>query len=301
MAKTFTAAEKEAYKEQRQAEQRELLRQAIDNLTSSEGWQTYLDTRARFWKYSVSNVILIALQAPHATSVMGAGARNGKTGWKSLDRRVKEDEFRTNAIKILAPQIVYEKENGKFVLDSDGNKVVKLVWYKTVDVYDVSQTEGEPLPIIEPEPVTGESHEEYLYRAEQYITSMGADVEYGITPFHWIQGNASRKLTASIDATKAINEQTRELIRACASIIGNDHFAGMDTDDFPTPQEQEVIIESAAYLACRNVNLDTAGLTVPHIAKWGVKDDDPKGALKSLTKFAKIIDDVTFQVTEAIS
>lgn len=303
MAKTFTAEEKGAYKEQKQAEQRELLRQAIEKLTSSDGWRDYLDTRAKFWKYSVSNVILIALQAPHATQVMGAGDRKGKTGWKSLDRRVREEEFRTNAIKILAPQIVYEKDSkGNFIFDDKGKKLVKLVWYKTVDVYDVSQTEGEPLPMITIEPITGESHEEFLYRAEQYIKSLGADVEYGIEPFHWVQGNAAgRKLTASIDATKAINEQTRELIRACAALIGENHFAGMDSEDFPTPQEQEVIIESAAYLTCRNVNLDTEGMAVPFIAKWGLKDDDPKGALKSLAKFAKVIDDVTFQVTEAIS
>jgi hypothetical protein len=297
MAKTFTPEEKEAYKTAKQAEQRELLAQAIDKLTSSEGWREYLDTRAKFWKYSVSNVILIALQAPHATQVMGAGDRKGKTGWKSVDRRVKEDEFRTNSIKILAPQIVHEKQNGQFVLDSEGNKIVKMVWYKTVEVYDISQTEGEPLPVIMPEPITGESHEEYLYRAEQYIKSLGSSVEFGVTPFHW----TNWPLVAHIDASKAVNSQVRELIRACANIAGTDHIAGLDTDDFPTSAEQEVIIESAAYLTCRNVGLDTAGLTVPHIAKWGLKDDDPKSALKSLTKFAKIIDAVTFKVTEAIS
>lgn len=291
----FTAEDKKAYAEAKREEQRELLAQAIENLCSSEGWQNYLRTRAKFWDYSFSNTILIALQNPNATKVMGAGDRKGKSGWKSLDRRVREEEFRTNSIKILAPMFIYLKDSaGKLVLDDDGKKIIDRVWYKTVEVYDISQTEGEPLPIIQLEPVTGESHEEYLYRAEQYAISMGYTVEYDAMPQEKGGYCDIEHKKIVVNASRAVNGQVRTLIHETA------HALGVDYTDY-TRQESEVIVESAAFLTCLNIGLDTAGMSVPYIASWGVDGDDPKGALKTLKEFAKVIDELTFKITEAIS
>src|SRR4051794_24649080 len=128
----FTAEDKKAYADAKREEQRELLAQAIENLSSQQGWENYLSTRAKFWDYSFSNTILIALQNPEATKVMGAGARKGNTGWKSVNRRVLEDQFRKQAIKIFAPQFIYAKDaNGKIIKDDEGKSVIDRIWYKT--------------------------------------------------------------------------------------------------------------------------------------------------------------------------
>jgi hypothetical protein len=288
--KTYTDEDKKAYAESKRAEQREMLAQAIQKLCSSEGWHQYLQTRARFHNYSFSNTILIALQRPDATQVAGANKWN-----KDFERRVMEDQFKTHAIKILAPQIIYLKDKGKIVTDDEGNKLIDRIWYKTVDVYDVSQTEGEPVASIPLEPITGESHEEYLYRAEQLIKGLGADVDYGVEPYHWTQP----PVVAHIDASKAVNSQVRELIHACAEIVTND--AAASWEDMPSGRQMQVISESAAYMVCQSVGLDTSGLTVPHIAQWGDVEEDPKGVLATLREFAAKIDEVAKTVGEAIS
>ena len=58
-------------REQRHAEQRELVRASIEQLRSSDGWQAYLKARARFRSYSWRNVLLINLQHPTAERVAG--------------------------------------------------------------------------------------------------------------------------------------------------------------------------------------------------------------------------------------
>jgi hypothetical protein len=289
--KKFSAEDKKAYADSKREEQRAMLAQAVEALCSSDGWKRYLNTRAKFWNYSFSNTILIALQKPEATQVAGAGKWN-----KDFDRRVKAEEFRTNSIKILAPMFIYAKDDsGKLIRDDDGNKVIDRVWYKTVEVYDISQTEGEPVPSIPLEPITGESHEEYLYRAEQYATGeLGYTVDYEALPQErggFCDLGAKRIV---VNASRAVNGQVRTIIHEIA------HALGIDYTDY-TREEAEVIVESAAYLTCLNVGLDTGGMTVPYIAQWGSKGDDPQGALKTLKNFAKVIDELTFKITEAIS
>lgn len=285
---TYNAAQKKAYAEQKRAEQREMLAQAVANLCSSEGWQQYLETRAKFYNYSFSNTILIALQCPNASQVCGAAKWS-----KEFDRQVTKGE---KAIKILAPQFVYAKDDAGNIILVDGKKQIERVWYKTVNVFDISQTEGEPVPSIPLQPITGESHEEYLYRAEQFINGLGAKVDHGVEPFHF----TDMPLVAHIDASKAVNSQVRELIQACAEIAGTDMFASLVDEDFST-EKKRVIVESAAYLTCQSVGLDTSGMTVPYIASWGNENGDPKAALDTLRDFAGKIDELAKTIEEGIS
>ena len=84
---------------------------------------------ARFHRYSLGNVLLIAWQCPHASHVAGFHA------WKRLGRRVRKGE---RAIHILAP-VVYRE------IASDPTSE-RLVAFKMACVFDVSQTDGQPLP-----------------------------------------------------------------------------------------------------------------------------------------------------------
>ncbi len=107
----------------------EELAQATDKARTSEEMLRYLDFCAKFYQYSPSNVWLILFANPNATHVAGFNA------WKILGRYVRRSE---TGIPILAPHFWNEE-------DSDGNDIERIGFH-VAHVFDVSQTDGEPLP-----------------------------------------------------------------------------------------------------------------------------------------------------------
>jgi antirestriction protein ArdC len=287
MGKNFTTAEKAAYKADKQAEQKEMLEQAVDILTSEQGWLNYLRTRTSFRKYSFNNIILIAMQRPSATQVAGA-----KKWMKDFDRKIIAGE---RAIRILAPIMVTEKdENGKPVMGENGKPKQRVAFFKGVPVFDVEQTEGPAMPTVEYAPVEGDSHEEYVLRLEAYAEARGYQVMYddslGETGGHV---NMQTKVI-TINSARSINSQVRTLIHEIA------HTFGYDYTDY-TRQQSEVIVESAAYIVTGMIGLDTAGMSVPYIATWGADAEDPKAAMKIMRDFANHIDELVETITEAVA
>lgn len=112
------------------------LRDGITELTNSDAWQRYLDVQGRFHNYSWGNSLLISRQYPEATKV--AGYRT----WQQLGRQVRKGE---RAIMILAP-IVYTQKTEDAVEPSTQSRVVR--GFRSVPVFDIAQTDGEPLPEI---------------------------------------------------------------------------------------------------------------------------------------------------------
>jgi hypothetical protein len=106
------------------------LAQATDAARVSEEMQRYLDMSAKFHQYSPFNVWLILMEKPTATVVAGFHK------WISMKRYVRKGE---RGIAILAPVLVPD-------VNEDGAPIEKLVGFKTVYVFDISQTDGEPLP-----------------------------------------------------------------------------------------------------------------------------------------------------------
>ena len=123
----------------------------IKELFQSDNYVQYLQTMSRFHRYSVNNQVLIHMQKPDATLVAGFNK------WKNqFGRNVIKGE---HGIKIIAPTPFKKKiEQEKLdpdtqlpVLDADGNvvtekKTIQIPMYRPVTVFDVSQTEGKPLP-----------------------------------------------------------------------------------------------------------------------------------------------------------
>jgi hypothetical protein len=124
-----------------------MLQEGVKDVISSGRYQEYLDTMSKFHNYSARNVALILLQNPNATQCAGFGT------WKTLDRYVTKGQ---KGLSILAPNIVKEDvvkvgEDGNPVLDDKGNYVLekgeeRVKGYRLETVYDVSQTDGKPLP-----------------------------------------------------------------------------------------------------------------------------------------------------------
>ena len=127
------------------------IERGIQDLFQSDKYAEYLRTMSRFHKYSVNNTMLIYMQKPNATLVAGFNK------WRDqFERNVMKGE---KGIKIIAPtpykkKIEQEKRDPDTnlpMLDADGKviieeKEIKIPMYKPVTVFDVSQTDGKPLP-----------------------------------------------------------------------------------------------------------------------------------------------------------
>ncbi len=107
----------------------------------SETWKRWLDTLAKFHDYSLNNTLMIAMQMPEATRV--ASYRSWQ---RDFNRHVRKGE---HGIEVLVPMIVKGRSDGPEEKPEDGEEPRKrLVGFKVGHVFDVSQTEGEPLPEI---------------------------------------------------------------------------------------------------------------------------------------------------------
>ena len=127
------------------------IEEGIKNLFESEKYRKYLTTMSRFHRYSLNNIMLIHSQRPDATLVAGFNK------WKNqFGRHVRKGE---KGIDILAPTPYKIKVDQKKldpdtqlpILDADGNaiteeKEISIPRFKVVKVFDVSQTDGKPLP-----------------------------------------------------------------------------------------------------------------------------------------------------------
>ncbi len=145
-------AEKQSHKE-RLKEITDSIEAGIKELFESDRYKSYLQTMSRFHKYSLNNTLLISMQKPNATHV--AGFNKWRDGFS---RFVKKGE---KGIKIIAP-IPYKikEEREKLdpqtkapLLDASGKVQteeveIQIPMFRVVSVFDVSQTEGEPLPTL---------------------------------------------------------------------------------------------------------------------------------------------------------
>lgn len=147
-------------------------------LADDQNWHDYLDAMSQFHRYSLNNQMLIALQTGgRATRVAGFNK------WKELDRSVMKGE---KGISILAPKTIRkgaEDSNGKPIIGADGKqaKVSRCVGFTTATVFDISQTDGKPLPEsgTELHEIPPDGFKEDLERA---ITDSGYTVSYEDIP-----------------------------------------------------------------------------------------------------------------------
>lgn len=126
----------------------------------SDALTRFLSTAARFHNYSWGNVLMIAAQRPDATQV--AGVRT----WNQLGRFVRKGE---KGIAIFAP-MTFKKDEAN--LEGDDRPRIS---FRVVHVFDVSQTDGNPLP--EPEQITGDPTR-HLEDLKRVVASRGIRLEY---------------------------------------------------------------------------------------------------------------------------
>ncbi|SDJ32453.1 protein of unknown function [Halanaerobium congolense] len=153
----------------------ESLNERIDKVQSSSEFKKVLNFFSKFHNYSYQNSMLILMQKPEASFV--AGYRQWQ---KKFNRHVKKGE---NGIAILAP-FTYKKEVKKSNLNSNSDdeetEEVKKTYFNTVYVFDISQTEGEPVPELDME--LENSNKELINLLLDYADSQEIEVSFRPLP-----------------------------------------------------------------------------------------------------------------------
>jgi antirestriction protein ArdC len=266
----FTPDERAQYRQEKRSEQREQVERAVRELLTGDGWRRWAETRATFHDYSMGNCMLIAMQRPDATQVAGFKS------WQTLGRQVRKGE---RSIRIMAPMVVKDRQ----AEDDDATRVL----FRAVPVFDIGQTDGEPLPEPPCEPITGDSHERYLEPLKDLARSMGIAVyEYEPTSAaHGFYDEKGKRIVISTDL--APNGKVRTLIHELA------HAHGVTYKDY-SRGEAEVIVETAATIVCGSLGLDTSGESIPYIAGWGESGD-----LDAIRKHAETVDTIARSIENA--
>ncbi len=143
----------------------EQLAQETDEARRSKAFKAYLDTSARFWRYSWRNQVLILLQCPAASRVAGFRA------WQELGRRIVGG---SKAIRILAPFTKKVEETDK---ETGERTERKITFFVPVAVFDVSQTTGKPLPALDVE-LSGNGQQGLLDALQAYCKQLSVVVEF---------------------------------------------------------------------------------------------------------------------------
>lgn len=275
----YTPEETAAYR----AEQRErgaaLMKEAVALLLTSDGWRAWAECRARLHTYSFANVCLILAQLPDATLVA-----SGKF-WTSVNRYITSGPG--SALRVFAPLFRRPTADELAAGHSPDKKV--LYSFKLVPVFDVSQTDGEPLPKRDVEPVTGDSHAEFFRPLEVFAHTLGYSVSLeSLSPGMggYCDSKAKHIAVANDDAP---NSQVRTLVHECA------HALGVGYEQYGREQA-EVLVETATFIVCTSIGLDTSGSSVPYVATWGGDQ-----AVAAIEAFARVVDDVARQIERAVS
>lgn len=248
------------------------LAKAVDDVRATYLFRRYLNFQAKFHRYSWHNTMLIATQSPDATRV--AGYRT----WKRLGRYVRKGE---HGISILAPCRFRRVE-----IDDDGTEHDREgMYFRVVHVFDVSQTDGDPLPIVEV-PDVDTASDALLSSLERVATKRGIAVRYtDLQPGHY---GTSKGGAIDIATGHATGQQAKTLAHELAhEALHKSNRAGLDRT------VAEIEAESVAYVTCRHFGLDVEVRASRYIALWNGDSDGLRDSLERISETAReIIDDV---------
>ena len=270
----------------------------VDEAAASEEFQEWLDVQSRFHDYSHRNSLLIKLRCPEATKVAGY-----RTWQEEFDRHVQEGE---QAIWIWAPIIAKQcpdcgnspsyHENSDCEYDETPPEEWSkgLVGFKPTAVFDVSQTEGEPLPDLDTEAV-GEAGN-LVPSLRDGADELGVDVRI-VPADEWEHGAAEGVCTErsphSLQPLVEVQDRENQADLAVTLIHEFAHaLLHFDVDDGPERTKREVEAEAVAYIVGRYCGLDTSGSAF-YLAAWNSDDTEViRERLERISRTAEVIIDV---------
>lgn len=256
----------------------EKLEQGARDVFTSEKYAAYLRMLAKFHSYSYRNVILILMQYPGATKVAGYNA------WmKNFNRHVKRGECGIQILGYTPYKRTVEQpklgHDGKPALDAHGNQIIEKTTitvpaYKPVYVYDVSQTEGEPLP-------------EYVTKLQgnnvgdfQLLLSALTELSPYMVSFEDIEGRANgycnyAKQKIAVQQGMSQEMTLKTFIHEIAH--AREHSAAnFEEGEEPSRRTKEVEAESVAFIVCAHLGIDTSDYSFGYVSGWASGRDLPE-------------------------
>lgn len=274
------------------------LEKGVVEVFQSDRYKQFLDTMAKFPRYSVNNSLLIMMQKPDAQLCQSF------TGWKQMGRYVKKGE---KGISILAPapyKIEREQtkldEKGRPVFDADGEPVkekveVTIRAFKVVKTFDLSQTDGKEFPTIGPSELVG--------NIEGYPKLLQALQEISPVPvsFELIDGDA--KGFYHLEDKKIVVQDGMSEVQTIKTLLHEmAHQKLHDKDNVPEAKDisrngKEVEAESVAYVVCQHYGINTSDYSFSYVAGWSEGKETPE--LKaSLDKIRQTASEFIYQIDQ---
>ena len=277
------------------------LESGVEELFTSNRYQEFLKTMAKFHNYSFNNTMLIAMQRPDATLV------TSYKNWQSMGRQVMKGE---KGITIIAPA-PYKKMKEKEVLDenqrpimgTDGKPKTEQVevivpHFKAVTVFDIAQTSGEPIQTLAPELLTA--------AVQDFDSFMQAIQKISPVPirFDEIDGNANGYyhnadkeivIKKGLSESQTLKTAIHETVHAKLHDREIMESLGVEKDRLT----KEVEAESVAYCVCSSFGLDTSDYSFPYIAGWS-SSREMKEMKASMDVIRKTAGEMIDQLTEEL-
>lgn len=277
------------------------LESGVEELFTSNRYQEFLKTMAKFHNYSFNNTMLIAMQRPDATLV------TSYKNWQSMGRQVMKGE---KGITIIAPA-PYKKMKEKEVLDENQRPImgtdgkpkteqveVTVPHFKAVTVFDIAQTSGEPIQTLAPELLTA--------AVQDFDSFMQAIQKISPVPirFDEIDGNANGYyhnadkeivIKKGLSESQTLKTAIHETVHAKLHDKEIMESLGVEKDRLT----KEVEAESVAYCVCSSFGLDTSDYSFPYIAGWS-SSREMKEMKASMDVIRKTAGEMIDQLTEKL-
>jgi DNA repair protein RadC len=283
------------------------LEQGIRDFFSGDKYQDYLRTMSRFHHYSLNNTILIAMQKPDATLVAGYNR------WQDqFQRNVLKGE---KGIRIIAPAPVKTKREvekldpvtQKPLRDVTGKTLkeeveINIPRFRVVSVFDVSQTDGKPLPQLA-STLTGDV-KQYDVFMEALKRSSPVPISFeampGSTDGYFSHGRQKIAIRDDMSEIQTVSAAIHEIAHAKLHNLQPDQEkdhgeAGKAPEKSKDRRTEEVEAESVSFAVCAYYGIATDENSFGYIAAWSKDKDLPelKASLETISKTsAELIDDI---------
>ena len=292
------------------------IEQGIQSLFQSDRYAQYLRTVSRFHRYSVNNTMLIYMQKPEATLVAGFNK------WRDqFSRNVMRGE---KGIKIIAPTPFKKKiEEEKLdpdtkapVLDADGKvimeeKEIKIPMYKVVSVFDVSQTEGKPLPTLAND-LTGNVKQYGIFMEALQRSSpvpLAFETMEPNTDGYFSEKDQRIAIRSGMSEVQTVSAAVHEITHATLHNYEQARLAAAQSNEIaepPKPKDrhtEEVEAESVSYAVCQYYGIQTGENSFGYIASWNRGKELPelRASLETINKTASgLISDIDQNFREVL-
>ena len=249
----------------------------IQNLFQSDQYRLYLQTMAKFHRYSLNNTILIFQQRPDATHCQfGRYVRKGEKGIRIL---APAPIKKTIQVKKLDPvtQAPVRDAHGAEVME---DRTIQIPRFKVVTIFDISQTEGPPLPEISADLAGDVEHYEAFMEALQRTSPVPIEIK----PLQRdVDGFFSRDAQSI-----ALREGMSQIQTVCAAVHEVVHSILHNEEDSEgkSRASKEVEAESVAMAVSSYFHIDTSANSIPYLTTWSSDKTLPelRASLETITK-----------------